>query len=258
MYRVVLVDDEKWNLQGLEQLIDWHSHGFTISCSTGLPQVAYEHILEHNPELLITDIRMPQMSGIQLIQNLRARGVDIEIVLLSAYGDFYYAQQAIAAGVAGYCLKPIKTAELIAVLDKVKEKLAAKKDKLEYLIEQLSKITKTIPEPGKKEPEHTQLAKIVQYINDNITENIMLKDLAKMFFLNANYCSYLFRKHMKMPYTTYVNTVRVNHAKTLLQDKNLCVAEIATLVGYNDYFYFNKIFKKLAGVTPKKYREELI
>jgi len=105
--------------------------------------------------------------------------------------------------------------------------------------------------------EHAQLAKIVQYINDHLSENILLKDLAKTFYLNANYCSYLFNKHMGISYSEYINNEKIDRAKTLLRETTLSVAEVASRVGFNDYFYFNKVFKKIVGITPKKYRGEI-
>ena len=128
MHKVVLVDDEPWNLQGLEQLVDWQQHGFDIALSTTKPLEAYEFIQKQKCGLLITDIRMPGISGIEFIQKLRAEGSEIECVFLSGYEDFDYARQAISAGVAEYCLKPLKAADLSALLEKINKKLSNKEE----------------------------------------------------------------------------------------------------------------------------------
>ena len=121
MNKVVLIDDEPWILTGLEELLNWEAAGFKIVAKFTDPQVALEQIHKIKPDVVFTDIRMPKMSGIQLISSLREKDPDIEFVLISAYKDFEAACKALEYGVFQYILKPFVQEEVentIRLLDK--------------------------------------------------------------------------------------------------------------------------------------------
>ena len=134
MLKVMLVDDEPYILQGLQVLIDWESGGFEIvaTCSNG--KEALKYLSENQVDLVITDIRMPEMTGLELLETVKREKIsDAEFVLLTGYDDFTYTQQAIRNGCFDYILKPVLEEELISVLHKVsnlnKESIILKKDR---------------------------------------------------------------------------------------------------------------------------------
>ncbi|XEC94404.1 response regulator [Paenibacillus tarimensis] len=97
--------------------------------------------------------------------------------------------------------------------------------------------------------------KIIEYIDASFTEDIMLVDLSKKFNITVGYVSALMKKETGKTYMEYVMNKRLSLAKELLQDTSLTIQEIVELVGYRDYFHFNKIFKKYFGITPGKFRK---
>ena len=122
MIRKVLIDDEYWALKGLEQIIDWAALNFRIVGSYNTPQEALEKIKNGlTCDLVLTDIRMPEMSGLDMITEIKRFCPNVYFVLISGYAEFTYAQQALRLQISDYILKPVDKSELIKVLEKVKE-----------------------------------------------------------------------------------------------------------------------------------------
>lgn len=106
MYTVVIVDDEPWALQGLAEIIDWNNEGFSIIGQFTDPDEAFEFLCKKEPDVVFTDIRMPGLSGLDLIEMSRVKGLNCEFVLISSYEDFEAAQKGIRLHVWEYILKP--------------------------------------------------------------------------------------------------------------------------------------------------------
>ena len=123
MLRAMLVDDERMALEGLKLLIDWRAEGFVICAECTNAAEALSRLTEAQPDLIVSDIRMPGMDGLALMEAARARGFDGQFVIVSGYGDFDYAKQAMRVGVAGYLLKPIEPSDAGEVLEKVRKVL---------------------------------------------------------------------------------------------------------------------------------------
>ncbi len=124
MHNVLLVDDEPFALEGMELMIEWDKYGFRIDhvCSNG--EEAIEYLREQTPSLIVTDIRMPVMDGLDLIREARRLGnVTSTFVIASGYNDFEYARQAMRLGVAHYLLKPVIGPEVDGVLTRVQQQL---------------------------------------------------------------------------------------------------------------------------------------
>ena len=126
-YRLMVVDDEYPIRQGLASGIDWESLGFELCAIASNGKEVLEKISVKIPDVIITDIRMPVMDGIELIENLSLMYPQIKVVILSGYGDFEYAQKAIEFSVSAYLLKPINNEDLYKVLGTIKAELDIKK-----------------------------------------------------------------------------------------------------------------------------------
>ncbi|URN93049.1 MAG: response regulator [Candidatus Pristimantibacillus lignocellulolyticus] len=123
MYKVMIVDDEPMIRQGLQSLIEWNEYGFQVVALASNGVEAIELYKEHFPDLILIDIRMPIMDGIRAIGELRQLGANSRILVLSGYGEFQYAQQAIRYKVDGYVMKPIDEHELIMYIEKASKEL---------------------------------------------------------------------------------------------------------------------------------------
>ena len=114
MLRLIIVDDERIIRETISQIIDWESLGITVIgvCKNGLE--AYDMILDEYPDIVLTDIKMPGLSGLQLIQQLSSLDLNIEFVILSGYSDFTLVTEAMKYGVQHYLLKPCSEEELVS------------------------------------------------------------------------------------------------------------------------------------------------
>ena len=126
MYKVLIVDDEPIVREGLEFIIDWQDFGFTIVDKAENGRMGLEKINALDPDLVITDVRMPGIDGIEMIRKVRKEGIKTRFIILSGYSDFTYAKDALSLNVLSYLLKPIEEAELIEELLKIKEDLKEK------------------------------------------------------------------------------------------------------------------------------------
>ncbi|SFE01883.1 two-component system, response regulator YesN [Paenibacillus catalpae] len=124
MYRVLLVDDEPFAIEGLQLLIDWEKNGFAVESVCGDGEEAARVIRQSKPDLVVTDIRMPSMDGLELIEQMRLEGhMQTKFVVMSGYSDFEYARRALQLGVSHYLTKPIMSDEADEVLESLNKVL---------------------------------------------------------------------------------------------------------------------------------------
>lgn len=123
MFSLVLIDDEYWALRGIRDYIDWESYGFSdIQCFDS-PTAALKYILEVEPDAVFTDIRMPPITGLDIMERCREHGLSTRFVVVSAYAEFDYAKRALESGAFAYVLKPLNRKELTEVAGRLSEQL---------------------------------------------------------------------------------------------------------------------------------------
>lgn len=121
MLRLIIVDDEKIIRETISNLIDWNSIGIEVVglCKNGIE--AYDMILDEYPDIVMSDIKMPGLSGLELIKRISQTDHDIEFIILSGYGEFDYAKETMKYGVKHYLLKPCNESQIIEVMGEVAE-----------------------------------------------------------------------------------------------------------------------------------------
>lgn len=123
MYRLLIVDDEEIEREGMAQFIDWAQYDVELAGTAWNGVEGLEKIQSLKPDIVLTDIKMPVMDGIELIRRAKKERLDVEFVVLSGYGEFEFTSQAMEQGVRHYLLKPCDEEQIITVLDKVKQEL---------------------------------------------------------------------------------------------------------------------------------------
>ncbi|WP_435170506.1 response regulator transcription factor [Paenibacillus glycanilyticus] len=123
MYKVLLVDDEPMIREGLRTLLEWESLGYEVVDTAANGKDALQKCEQHELDLIIVDIRMPEMNGLELIRTIRENGGTMHVLILSGYADFEYAKQAIVQRIDGYLLKPVDEDELMDYLQSLRKEL---------------------------------------------------------------------------------------------------------------------------------------
>lgn len=137
MYSVVLVDDEALIRNGIERMVAWEEYGFKFVGQAADGELALPIIRENKPDIVITDIKMPFMDGLELSKIIKKELPDTMIIIISGFDEFDYAKQALSIGVNEYLLKPISKKQFIEVLINIKERLDEKNKKLEQFDAQM-------------------------------------------------------------------------------------------------------------------------
>ncbi|MBO5303000.1 MAG: response regulator [Lachnospiraceae bacterium] len=243
MYSVFIADDEVWVVIGLKKLIEKSGLPFKVIGEANNGVTALEEMEKNPPDVFFSDIRMPGYTGLEVLEELSKRKIQTRTVFISGYAEFSYAQKAVELKAYDYLLKPIEQEQLNKVLERLAAELAEKD--LESNSLQEEEISLNI------------ISQIVNEIQEHFTENITLTDLAEKYGISTSHLSGLLKNELKLSFSEYITARRMQKAKELLKDEKLSIAQVAELTGYNDYFYFTKVFKKSAGISPSKYRKDL-
>lgn len=240
MMKVFIAEDSALLRKELVMTTPWLDLGCTVVGEARDGEEAEQLIRKCLPDIVITDICMPKKDGLSLIQSLSDLA-DIHYIVLSAYNKFDYAQRAIKLQVKDYLLKPICDEEFHGTIQRV--------------VQQRATAPKSMRPPLAVSPRDQRMTEILAYIGRNHALNITLADIARAHYISESYVSKLFRKQMNMSFTEYVNYIRIQRAAKLLSlPAHYLVAQVAQMVGYDDYRYFCQLFKKTMGMTPKQYQ----
>ena len=234
---IVIVDDEPKIRNGLSKLLDgrgnWHVTGTYADAMDALKNMSF-----YSPDVIITDIKMPEINGLDMIDRMRETDQEAYIIILSGYSDFGFAQRAIELGVTRYLTKPTKRRELLGVLEEIEGKMSEKQKGGEE----------------KKEVSNLMVQKAMDYIALNYSEKISLKNIAEELYLSPNYLSELFKRHTDKNISEYITQFRLDKARRYLQQPEYKIADVSDLVGFGDPRYFSSMFKRQYGMTPNEYR----
>ncbi len=247
MFRVFLADDEPWVLITLKNLIDWGNEGFII-CGEATDGVkAWERIRTLEPDLILSDIQMPGLTGIELLQKIREENLNAQVVFISGYSDFKYAQAAIRYGCSNYLLKPIDEEELLKALHAVRQRAAGRQtpDSAEE------------EAPTSSYVSEARLAEeMLRFMQENYN-SVTQQQVADQYHLSPSSVSQIIKRQTGKTYSEHLLDLRIRRAQELLRTTQDSIESIAGQVGYNDYFYFVKVFKKATGLSPSRFRRNL-
>lgn len=243
MYKLLIADDEYEIRTGLAKYFSWNQIGFEVVGLAADGSAAYAFIKAHPVDVLLCDIRMPVMSGIDLAKELHQNHIPVKTVLLSGYREFEYAQRAIEYGVRNYIVKPTKYAEVIAVFSELKKELDVSPAD-----------NKGNADGGAgTRPRSPVVDRIREYVQNNYA-TATLEDSARLVYMNSFYLSKYFKQKTGENFSDYLTKVKMRKAAELLRDFKYKTYEVSTMTGYTNPKNFTRAFKKFHHCTPREYR----
>lgn len=250
MIKVLIIDDEPMQRQGIMRLTPWENFDAEVVGAAGSGMEGILLARKYRPDVLIVDIKMPGLSGLDVIARLREE-LDAEYIILSGYSEFEYAQQAISLGVCAYLLKPLDDEELTSAVRLAAEHIEERRFHLhERGVAETDCVHFELPE---EEPVRGYLLHAVRHMEEHMAEPITVREVADELGLSVSYLHKLFAR-CGTSFSAYLTDCRLRRAGQLLRESDEKIYEVAAACGYQDTRYFSKVFQKHMGVKPTEYR----
>ena len=247
MTSVLFVEDESVMRAAFQKMMDWDASGFVLASTVanGAEAIAY---IDANPvDIVVTDLKMPVMGGIELIEALKAMSFNGVILVLSNYTDFELVRIALTRGASDYMLKinidgETLRKQLTAAAAILESKALAKSDSSDGI-------------PPEYDQYQKEVREVMQFIHTHYSEKITLDDVAGVVNMsNAHLCR-LFKRQTGNNIFEYINVLRMKKAASLIEAGETYMREVASTVGIDDQFYFTRLFRKHFGMPPSEYRK---
>lgn len=241
MYQLIIIDDEEHVSNGISNIFPWENVGFEVVGIFTDGESAFRYLKSHVVHVIMTDIRMPILSGIDIAKQLSKEYPDIKVIFMSGFSDFEYMKSAIIHSVCDYLLKPIKYEELLTCFQRICEQLNQEKN---------------IKEPEQNQSYYSQIiTTTLQYIDQHI-KDASLEEIAIKVKMSPCYLSRIIKEKSGRNFSTYLLEARMKKAAVLLRSIDYKHYEIAFMVGYDNPKNFSRTFKQYYGISPKEFREQ--
>ena len=290
MYKLLIADDERIECRTLERMISKR-----FPCLQLLPCVydgisLIKSIEAYSPDIVIADINMPGLSGLDAIEIMRERQHDIQVIINTAYSDFVFAQRALKCGAFDYVVKPINKDSILHAVERVCVQLDKQRgivgDAPPYQQEDIdaavTRKQQTARQPAdgaaglreqsrieefvhdrvfvdtdRAERKNVHIKKAMAYIRNYYMKDIALEDVAQECGISSFYMSRMFKQMLDINYVALLTNVRLESALRMLEKGNMSNSDIAKAVGYSSVSYFHKVFKRKTDMTLGDYREAI-
>ena len=242
-YNVMIVEDEILANDSLSRQIESLNDGMFVVSQATNGKEALALLKKTDIHVIVTDIRMPEMDGLELARIVHQQFPHIVTIVLTGYADFNYAKEALKQGVCDYLLKPVDTDELENSLSSAC-----------LLLDKYYEIDGNSTFQGNSTEDIVNYT--ILYIREHYMDDIDFSVLSNKLGFSSAYLTKIFGKYVHVTPLRYLTNVRINEAKHLLLNTNLSIREIGEKVGYPDQFYFSKTFRKIVGINPTTFRSQ--
>lgn len=255
--KLLIADDEAVIRKGLVSL-NWESIGIEEVFSVSNGDEARDLLMKVSVDIVIFDIRMPGMSGLELAEMVKKYSMDMAVVLLTGFSEFEYARRAITSGVYEYLLKPVNPRELLATIENVKVRLERERyqKKLVREYEDMEGTFDTVSQV------RNQFSKVSQSVLTILTDMaaefaapISLGQMSERYHFTNSYISKKIKKETGYSFMEILNAIRLMNAAMFLVEGEK-VSQACEKAGFNDQRYFSQVFRRAFGCSPSEYKRQ--
>lgn len=249
MYRVLIVEDEELLRKGLVFTFDWAVLNCLVVGEARNGAEGLELIHSLNPDLVITDIKMPLMDGLAMLSHFKQ--ANFESIIMTGFEEFDYAKRAIELNVAKYITKPIDEEELKRAIEDITQKIDQKK---RYQSMESNKPISFIRSVNNQNIQYDKYTKqIIDFIDCHYQERISLDDIASELKISVGYVAKVFKESTGYSVNDYLNRYRITKSIDLLKLDQYRLFEIAEMCGFSEYKYFHRVFRLYVKMSPKDF-----
>ena len=251
MLRVIIVEDEDIIRRGLVCTVDWLSMDAMVVGDAPDGEAGLALLDKERPDVVLTDIRMPRLDGIAMIERAREKGIAPAVIFLTSYEEFAYAKKAVQLQAIDYLLKPVDEEELQRTL---------------ALVAAQRQPTEAAAAPQSKRPElvdwgvwlgvdslNPYVRRAIEHIREQYREKTSIEALAVSYGVSASYLSRKFKEETSQTFGELLTKYRLQKAMQILSEGTCRVYEAAEQSGFGDYKNFCTVFKKYMHVSPKEF-----
>lgn len=247
-YKVLIVDDNQLTRQALAGTLDWASLDCEVLGEAADGVQGMEMIRRLSPDIVVTDVKMPGMDGLEMARLTREAG--LKVIFISGYQEFDLVHAALKTEAVDYILKPVKNDELAEAVASATAQLARQR-----ALAELEEEPSAGPDYDADGDAYCLLVqKALRHIGQHFRDDISLGGLADAFYVHPAYLSAVIKKETGQTFTSLLTDLRLKEARRLLATSHHKIGDVAALSGFSDYPYFFQVFKKYEGLSPGEYR----
>ncbi len=246
---MIIVDDEAELREGISNYFPWDSLGIQVAGIFENGRTAFAYLKAHQVDIVLTDIRMPLMGGLELIEHAKEISPSTCYVILSGYREFEYAKKGLLLGVKDYIVKPTKYSQIYQVFSRITAELdcrgtARQEDARPSSCSQ-----------GQQGEERSVVSSVKTFIRAHY-DQVTLESAAEYVRLNPYYLSTYFKQQTGEKFSDYLLRVKMEAAASLLERGTQNIKEIGEAVGYTNPNSFARAFRQYYNCNPKEYRRK--
>lgn len=259
MDSIVIMDSDENMIQLLTEEMDWSALNCRVEATAGKAEEGIAQIRLLRPRIVITEIALPGMSGLEMIRQLREEGYGGAFIILTERRIFEEARQAVQLGVSGFLLKPPDLHEAEMTVRRILERAAAEGEGAENWIkergggEQKGDGDETGAE-NETVRESYLIRQSLLYISAHLYQELSLTAVCEAMGVSPSYLSRLFKQEVGMGFLKYVRMKKLEQARRLLKNPSNKVFRVAEMMGYHNYSYFYQIYREQFGFSPGERR----
>lgn len=253
MIRVVIVEDEEILRKGLVCTADWLSMDAVVVADCENGKLGLEAIMKFKPDIVFTDIKMPVMDGLAMLEKAKEAGCMFIPVLLTSYSEFEYARRAISLGVFDYLLKPVDDEKLADVMKRAASRIEENRQNQQAAELVSAGAGENVITLVNLKTDNPYIKYTFEQVEKRWKEHLNLETIADELHVSTSYLSRMFKSETGSTFLEFINRYRVQKAVELLSTKQYRVYEVADMTGFSDYKQFHRIFRDYTSISPTEF-----